>query len=314
MKLTATVRSPLFSALLLCSLSALFSPTNTVAQTTATPAAEAQETEAPAASSRELLDVTYVPESASEQEKAACKLDLFFPEGYPQSADAKKKFATIIWLHGGGIVGGKKNDSGSKVVAQRFVGEGYAVVSVNYRLSPNVEYPAYLDDVARAVAYVHEHIAEYGGDPKRIFLSGHSAGAYLAAMVATDPRLLAKVGMKPTDLAGCIPVSGHMFTHFTVRKERGVPRTRPMIDEAAPAWHVSKELPPMLLIVGGEDMISRAEENAFFAIAMKSVGHNDTLYLEVEGRNHGTIVNRMKEPDDTVAVEILKFLDKYDPK
>ena len=89
-------------------------------------------------------------------------------------------------------------------IALRFAQAGAAVV-VNYRLSPQAKYPAYLDDSAAAVAWTLDHIGEHGGDPRKVLVSGHSAGGYLTAMIVVDPRYLAKYDAQPSSLAGHRP-------------------------------------------------------------------------------------------------------------
>lgn len=250
---------------------------------------------------RLLKDVPYKSANATEYEAQRCKLDLYLPKG-------AKEFATIVWFHGGGLTGGDKAGEYVGKLGSRFAGEGIAVASVNYRLSPQVKFPAYIDDAAAAVSFVRREIVQHGGSPQRIFVSGHSAGGYLTAMIGTDPQYLAKYDLKLADLAGLIPVSGQMITHSAVRAERGIPRTRPIIDEAAPAYHVAKDAPPFLVVAGGEDLPARAEESRYFVAAIKAAGHKDATYLEVEGRNHGTIGNRLGEPGDTVAAAIIEFI------
>jgi acetyl esterase/lipase len=204
------------------------------------------------------------------------------------------------------LQGGDKVGAGT--LGRRFAAEGIAVASVNYRLSPQVKFPAYIDDAAAACAFVRREVARYGGSPHRVFVSGHSAGGYLTAMIGVDPQYLSRYDMKPSDLAGLLPVSGQMITHSTVRSERGIARARPIIDEAAPAYHVTPNAPPLLAIAGGADLPTRAEENRYFVAAMKAAGHNDATYLEFAGRNHGSIANRLGEPGDEVANAILEFI------
>ena len=108
-------------------------------------------------------------------------------------------------------------------MGRRFAAEGIAVAVVNYRLSPKIGYPAYVDDTAASFAWVYKNIKAHGGDPDSVFISGHSAGGYLAAMAALDPRYLKEYRLGLDAVAGAIPVSGQMITHATVRKERRIP-------------------------------------------------------------------------------------------
>ena len=254
-----------------------------------------------------IKDLSYKEGDVSDYETERCKLDLYLPK------DGVKDFATIVWFHGGGLKNGDKAGDIAVSFAGRFANKGIAVASVNYRLYPKVKYPAYIDDAAAAVAFVHNSIARHGGSPKKVFISGHSAGGYLTAMVGSDSRFLEKYGLGKGDLAGLMPVAGQMVTHSTVREERGIPKTRPVIDEAAPAFHVAQDLASFLCIVGSEDLPARAEENRYFVAAMTAAGHKDVIYLEVADRNHGTIASRIAESKDEVAEAMVEFIDRLTP-
>nr|HQV31208.1 alpha/beta hydrolase [Calditrichia bacterium] len=166
---------------------------------------------------------------------------------------------------------------------------GVAVVGVNYRLFPRVKAPVYIEDAAAAVAWVFRHIGDFGGDSTQIFLSGHSAGGYLASMVGLDKRWLGKHEIDANRIAGLIPFSGHTITHFTVREERGIPGTQPLIDDLAPLYHVRPDAPPLLLITGDRELelLGRYEENAYMMRMMKVAGHPDTRLYEMDGYDHG---------------------------
>jgi acetyl esterase/lipase len=251
-------------------------------------------------------DLAYRPDGETQYERDRCKLDLYLPAG-------GEGFATIVWFHGGSIRAGDKGGKIAVAFGRRFASEGIAVASVNYRLHPQVQYPAYIHDAAAAFAFVHGEIAKHGGSPDRVFISGHSAGGYLAAMVGMDGRYLAEHDLTPADIAGLMPVAGQMITHSTVRKERGIPKTRPIIDKAAPAYHARADAPPLLNIVGSRDLPARAEENRYFVAAMTAAGHRDVTYLEVEGRNHGTVASRVGETDDEVAQAMIAFIARLRP-
>jgi arylformamidase len=131
-------------------------------------------------------------------------LDIYTPD------DAKQKSLPVVfWVHGGGWQGGDKSDVGLK--PQFFVDRGYLFVSTNYRLYPHVEMGDIIRDVAKSLGWVHRNIAKHGGDPQRILVGGHSAGAQLAAIVCCDDRYLKAEGMPFTALRGCIPVDGDTY-------------------------------------------------------------------------------------------------------
>ncbi|QDV62724.1 Endo-1,4-beta-xylanase/feruloyl esterase precursor [Crateriforma conspicua] len=250
---------------------------------------------------RLIQDESYRPDTADPYARRRCKLDWYLPTDTAATA-------TLVWFHGGSIRSGDKAGDIAVNLARRFCRDGFAVVSVNYRLSPKVNYPVYLDDAAAAVAHVIGRVREYVGEQSKVYVSGHSAGGYLAAMVGVHPDALAKHGCGTDLLAGVIPVSGQMITHSTVRAERGIDRSRPVIDAAAPAYHVDDSAPPFLCIVGDDDLPARSAENHYFVAAMKAAGHAHIRFVEVPGRNHSTIANQMGQPDDAVARLITRFM------
>lgn len=207
-----------------------------------------------------------------------CKLDIYYPEN-------TAGFSTLVWFHGGGLEGGNKH------LLEAFREQGFAVVDVNYRLYPKVKCPGYIDDVALAVAWVFNHIGEYGGDPGRIFIGGHSAGGYLTLMLALDKKYLAQYGIDADRIAKAYPVSGQTATHFTIKKERGLDVDIPFIDEMAPSFHSRREGAPLMLITGDRDleMLARYEENAHLAAILKHLGHPVQLF-ELQGFNHNSVI------------------------
>jgi acetyl esterase/lipase len=246
-------------------------------------------------------DVAYRPDATDDYARGRCTLDLYIPTGV-------EKFPTLVWFHGGGLQNGDKTSEIAVNLANRFAADGIAVVSVNYRLSPQANFPAYVEDAAAAVAWVLDHINDYGGDSEKVFVSGHSAGGYLTAMIGLDPQYLAACGHETSELAGCLPVSGQMLTHSTVRLERGLPENRPILDSDGPAFHISANAPPFLCIAGDNDLPGRAEENRYFIAALKGVGHEDAMYLEFAGRDHGSVADRTGQPDDEVARAMQAFI------
>jgi acetyl esterase/lipase len=125
------------------------------------------------------------------------------------SPDNAKNLPVVFWIHGGGWQGGDKTLVQGKPKA--FVDHGLVFVSTNYRLLPNVDMGTIVRDIAKSVRWVHDHIAEYGGDPKRILVMGHSAGAQLAALICTDDRYLKAEGLSLAIIKGCVPVDGDTY-------------------------------------------------------------------------------------------------------
>jgi len=210
-----------------------------------------------------------------------CSLDVY----YPTDANAAP---TVVWFHGGGLTDGNRS------VPLGLREKGIVVVAASYRLSPRVKCPAYIEDAAAAVAWTFHNVEKYGGSQKRIFVSGHSAGGYLTAMVGLDKRWLAAHQIDANSIAGLIPYSRQAITHFTVRAERGISDKQPVVDDLAPLYHVRKDAPPLLLITGdrGMELLGRYEENAYLRRMMKEVGHPNTELCELGGSITGNWQNR----------------------
>lgn len=235
----------------------------------------------------------------SDYEKERCKLDLYLPEGM-------RDFPALVWFHGGALEMGDKAEL--KTVAEWLAGNGIAVVSVNYRLSPRALFPAYIEDAASSVAWVQAHAQEYGINPRNIHVGGHSAGAYLAAMLAMDESYLLAAGGNPNDLAGAFLISGQMTTHSTVIKERGVPERAIVSDSSAPAYYVRKDTIPMFFVAADNDEPARLEGNQFFVASLVAAGNKSVKLEVISGRTHLSICEKMLEPDDPCGALLVQFL------
>lgn len=232
-----------------------------------------------------------------------CVLDIYYPKN-------TKGFATIVWFHGGGLTGG------SKEIPEALKNKGFAIIGVNYRLSPKVKAAKAIDDAAAAVAWAFNNVEKYGGNASLIFVSGHSAGGYLASMIGLNKEYLNKEylnkeGINANKIAGLIPFSGQCITHFEIRRENGIPDTTPTIDAFAPLFYVRADAPPLLLITGDREleMLGRYEENAYMARMMKLVGHKQTKLYELDGYGHG-----MTEPGFPLLVNEVNRIIKENKK
>lgn len=228
-----------------------------------------------------------------------CVLDIYVPKNV-------KNFPTVIWFHGGGLTGGQKE------IPEALKNKGIAVIGVNYRLSPKVNSPKYIEDATAATAWVFKNIKNYGGSEDLIFISGHSAGGYLATMVGLNKMYLNKYGINANQLASIIPFSGQMISHFTTRKEKGIDELDARIDEMAPLHFIRADAPPLLLITGDreKELLGRYEENAYMARMMKLKGHKDTTLYELDGFDHGG----MAQPAFPLLLNEIKRVQKLKNK
>lgn len=221
----------------------------------------------------------YPAETKLDDPQHRCALDMRVPAN-------KEGFATLIWFHGGGLTGGTRD-------FPQFTGEGVALVSAGYRLSPQVLCPVFIEDAAAAVAWTLKNISRYGGDPKKVFVGGHSAGGYLALMVGMDAKWLKPYDLTPSDLAGLVPVSAQVTTHFHIKELQKIPGPSlvPVIDDFAPLHFASKDLPPICLMTGDRriEWPCRVEENELLFATLKKLEHPNVEFHEIKDLDHGTV-------------------------
>lgn len=245
-------------------------------------------------------DITYAGAEALDNPR---KLDVYLP------AKAKKPFPMLVFFHGGGLTSGTKNFANDRRIADFWRSKGVAVVNVDYRLSPQVKFPAYIEDASQAVAWAVKNATKLGADPARIYVSGHSAGAYLATMLAMDERYLKAQGTGTAAIAGFISISGQMTTHFNVRKERGLSDVPLIVDDAAPAHYIRKEIPRLLLLIGDHDWPARLEENQLMYAQFVQLAKTDKASFKViANRDHNAIYDRIPEPKDEAYSAIASFM------
>jgi acetyl esterase/lipase len=194
------------------------------------------------------------------------RLDVYSPHDARVGDDR----ALVVFLYGGRWRTGQRT-------LYRFVGEalarrGIVAVLPDYRVYPRAQFPEFADDVARAVAWARGHARELGADPQRVFVSGHSAGAHLAALVATDPRYLGRVGLRPRDLAGVIGIAGpYDFLPISSPKLREVFASDAQQADSQPVAFVDGDEPPFLLLHGADDRAVHFENS--LSLARRLGGH-----------------------------------------
>ena len=231
------------------------------------------------AQKRAILNTAYYIQNDNDAYKQSqCKLDIYIP-------DNSKGLPVIVWFHGGGLTGG------TKAIPEELKNDKFIVVSAGYRLSPKVQSPAYIEDAAAAVAWVFNNIEQFGGDTSKIFLSGHSAGGYLAMMLTMDESWLAKKNISNNRIKACIPLSPQVITHFTIRAEKNIKNIQPSIDAYAPMNFIKANTPIIIDITGDRELelLGRYEENAYFVRMMKLAGNKNISLYELQGFTHGSM-------------------------
>ena len=252
---------------------------------------------------RVVRDVAYLQDASYADKKD--RLDLYLPEG-------RTNVPVIVSYYGGALTAGDKSEHA--FVGQRFASAGVATVVVNYRLSPGIAHPAHIRDAAASFAWVKRHIAEYGGNPDRIFVIGHSAGAYLVALLSTDERYLAAHKLSLRDIRGAVPVSAFFWVERTgvaPDRDKSVWGTDQKVwVDASPAHHLHANVPPMLILYADGDEDWRRQQNVEVAQAIKKAGNANVTLAMITGRTHMSIWNDIGAERDEVAERIITFVSR----
>ena len=187
---------------------------------------------------RVVKDIDYV--EGADYADGKDRLDLYLPEG---SSD----FPVLVFYHGGGLRAGDK--SGSEHVGMALASAGYGAAIVNYRLSPTIEHPEHAEDAAKSLAWVYRNIATHGGNPDALYISGHSAGAYLVALLTLDTRYLKKEGLSPENIAGSMPISGFFYVDLVApdRPKDVWGEEMAVWKDASPAKYLRSDAPAALV-------------------------------------------------------------------
>jgi acetyl esterase/lipase len=246
-------------------------------------------------------DVDYIANADYSDGKD--RLDIYIPDG-------ARNAPVIFSIHGGALEAGDRREE--RFVGQRFAGAGYVTVVISYRLSPDVSHPAHIQDVAAAFAWVTRNIASHGGDPARVLVIGHSAGAYLAMLLAADPRWLAVHNLSPRAIVGVAPVSGF---YWVDREGVGPDRptyvwgtNRQVWVDASPAHYLRPDIPPVLLLDTDGDEGWRQQQKADFAEALRAAGDKDVTVYKVRGRTHMSVWTEMNDGErEETSSQILRF-------
>ena len=189
------------------------------------------------------------------------RLDIYVPLGLKASAPV------LLFFYGGSWQTGNRTDY--LAFGQAFASAGIVTVVADYRLYPAVKYPAFVEDAARALAWLHAHAGEYSGDPSRIFISGHSAGAYNAVMLGAEPKFIEARGGRLDWMRGVIGIAGP-YDFLPMRDPEYVDmfHGRNNLD-SMPVNHVNGVRPPMLLATGEDDTTVYPRNTASMAAKLR---------------------------------------------
>ncbi|HSC18813.1 MAG TPA: alpha/beta hydrolase [Rhizomicrobium sp.] len=192
------------------------------------------------------------------------KLDLYIPDGLNAPAPV------MLFFYGGTWQSGTKDLY--RALGQAFATKGIIVAVADYRLYPEVKYPEFLNDGAMALRFVHEHVAQYGGDPNRVFLGGHSAGAYIAVMLASDPEYLSDVHGDFSWIRGVIGIAGPYDFLPLHRRDLIAIFGGPNRTETQPISYIDGKRPTMLLVAGADDVTVEPANTTRMEARLKGFG------------------------------------------
>ncbi|MBA4104159.1 MAG: alpha/beta hydrolase [Pirellula sp.] len=248
------------------------------------------------------------------------KLDVYSP---PNPHDLPVAF----WIHGGGWETGDKTQVDAK--PKYFADQGYVLVSVNYRLRPQVEMETIFQDVAKALGWTHKNIAQYGGDPNRIIVMGHSAGAQLAAMICVDQRYAKAEGVPMESIRGCVPVDGDTYDLPAIIQTTELRQALHRLPQPTkghrvkfgndPQKHVdlsvvthiepNKGIPPFLIlhVAGHPDVTAQAQRLA----ALLQESDVPVTVISAKDTNHNQLNARLGNLDDSNTKELSTVLSRW---
>jgi acetyl esterase/lipase len=243
----------------------------------------------------------YPGEDAS---KGKNKLDLFLPRN-------RKDFPVVFFVHGGGWRAGDKDYvlGVYSNLGMFLARQGIGTVVTNYRLSPGVQHPEHIKDVARAFAWTCKNIAAYGGRTDQIFACGHSAGGHLVSLLATDESYLKAVGLGRNAICGVIPISGvyDVSSPAIGLFETAFGKDLEVRKNASPLSHVCDNAPPFLILYADRDFLTCDRTSEAFCQALRAK-RCEAQTVEVKDRNHLSILVGLTKPSDPAAKAILDFI------
>jgi arylformamidase len=258
--------------------------------------------------SRPVYNVRYSDVPAANPDSVS--LDIY-PSGETNSP-------VMIYLHGGGWRGGTRSNVDSKPAA--YNAHGFVFVSIDYRVIPEVTVTDEAGDAARAIRWMRDNITQYGGDPSRIFLMGHSAGAHLIALVGTNSQYLEAVGLSFADLRGVVAIDAQAYDVTALMEAIGRPAYGPYFDalgsdpavweQLSPITYVAprKGIPPFFVAYSGAEAAHPEISRAFVA-ALEGAGIPTTM-LPVTDKSHSQIIREFGRAGDVVSEAVFKWLEE----
>ncbi len=265
-----------------------------------------------AARQRVTLDVPYVANAGPKQ-----RLDLYLPD--------TDDFPTFLYVHGGSLRSGDRKEEPSADLCRRMNQRGFGCAATSYRLFPGVDWPTPAADVAAAVAWLHEHLPDRGGNPDALFLLGHSSGCLLASLLATDPDYLGVHSLQPGDLAGVVALGcrlddqppdttgadpARVAEYFRSGEGARYGSYQALVDRV-PMNHVGAHMPPILVLLADAERFKPPilEDGSKF-VGLARDCEVDAEIRILDDRNHMTALLSMSEASDPGLETVMRFADR----
>jgi acetyl esterase/lipase len=237
------------------------------------------------------------------------KLDIYLPKQNAAGASA-----VLIFFHGGSWHDGEREGYG--FLGRAFAARGFVTVIADYRKAPSVRFPAFVQDTASAIAWVHANIAKHDGDADRIFVMGHSAGAHIAMMTALDPQWLAANNLAPNVIKGIIGLAGpYDFLPLTTDSSKIALGQWPDLTETQPITFARADAPPLLLLTGNKDTVVKPRNSKILSETIQALGGQQQLriYPDVD---HADIIMAVARPfrqKAPVVSDVVNFIKAQSP-
>jgi len=237
------------------------------------------------------------------------KLDVYLPKQNAVGASA-----VLIFFHGGSWHDGEREGYG--FLGRAFAARGFVTVIADYRKAPSVRFPAFVQDTASAIAWVHANIAKYDGDADRIFIMGHSAGAHIAMMTALDSQWLAANKLSPNVIKGVIGLAGpYDFLPLTSDSSKIALGQWPNLTETQPITYARGDAPPLLLLTGDKDTVVKPRNSKILSEKIQALGGQQQLriYPDVD---HADIIMAVARPfrqKAPIVTDVVNFIKSHNP-
>jgi acetyl esterase/lipase len=242
--------------------------------------------------------------SGTDADKVKHRLDLYLPKG-------KTDFPVVMFVHGGAWFFGDKDFFGvHEAIGRMFARHGIGSAVISYRLSPSVQHPEHEKDVARAFAWLHKHVKEYGGRPNELFVCGHSAGGHLVALLGTDESYLKAEGLTLADVKGVMPISGVYVISDIHFFDAAFGKDKDVRKKASPLFDIHPGCPPFCIVYGDDDFPTCGAVSETFCETLKESKIEAEAH-EINGRSHIEIITGAGKDDDPCAKALVDFVMKH---